>query len=419
MTKKSTLSAILILLMFPYIAGKGIVFSKELKLPPPSGPFKAGLTGLSVIDSSRYDQIVKKNPGFRTLQLLIWYPSEPGPDSKPEIIARRLPGVVSHFAKMVSLPPFLFRSGEKAISNSYWNAPVAIKDSSYPVLLFSHGIGIGTVIQNAIQCEELASQGYIVVSIGHTYESCIVSLPDGQNIPADMDRWRKLVPEMTIPVKKSPLYAMNRFNDLPRLDSCAREEVHVTPTLDESHRIWAQDTKFVIDRLEVLRNRAISGSLYSQFDLSRIGVFGQSMGGMASQKVAFDDKRIKAGISYDAVPIIEAVEDSMKIPFMFMNSETFKNASEPLFARAVNDAYYAVIRGAVHFNFADFSYLFGNSFFWRWVGFSGKIDPLQCEMIINSLTIAFFDKYIKKQDSDLEKLSTEFPELKMRTKLKR
>jgi len=104
---------------------------------------------------------------------------------------------------------------------------------------------------------------------------------------------------------------------------------------------------------------------------------------------------------------------------MFMNSETFKNASEPLFARAVNDAYYAVIRGAVHFNFADFSYLFGNSFFWRWVGFSGKIDPLQCEMIINSLTIAFFDKYIKKQDSDLEKLSTEFPELKMRTKLKR
>jgi hypothetical protein len=417
MIKKNTL-VILILLMFPIITGNGIIFSHELKLPVPSGSFKAGLTHLTVIDSSRRDQINKNNPGFRTLLLWIWYPSEPLAGSKPEVLTKRLPGVVSQFGKMVSLPPFLFRSGEKAVSNSYWNAPVETRDSSYPVLLFSHGIGIGTVIQNAIQCEELASHGYIVVSIGHTYESCMVSLPDGQNIPADMDRWHKIVPEMTIPVKKSPLYAMNRFNDLPRLDSCAREVVHVTPTLDESHRIWTQDTKFVIDQLEILRDRAISGSLFSRFDLSRMGVFGHSMGGMTSQKVAFEDKRIKAGISYDAVPIIEAVKDSMRIPFMFMNSESFRNASRPIFARAVNDAYYAVIKGTVHFNFADFTCLLGKSIFWRWVGFRGKIDPLRCEMIINSLTIAFFDKYIKKQNTDLDKLSLGFPELIMRSKLK-
>lgn len=286
-----------ILLIIPLVTTTGTVFSDVMKLPPPDGQFNIGLTYLTVIDSSRRDPIIKTNPGFRKLLLWIWYPCEPVQNSKPEILARRLPGVIPQFAKMISLPSFMFQSYEKVVSNSIWNAPIATMASLYPVLIFSHGIGIGTVAQNAIQCEALASHGYVVVSIGHTCESCMVSFPEGQSIPADMDRWHKIIPELTIPAKKSPLIAMNRFNDLTRLDSCALEVVHVTPTLDESHRIWTEDTKFVIDKLYHLQTEAIHGSIFSRFDLSRMGIFGQSMGGMTGQKVAFEDKRIKAGIN--------------------------------------------------------------------------------------------------------------------------
>ena len=75
-------------------------------------------------------------------------------------------------------------------TNSVTNAPVAEAESAYPVLIFSHGFG-GLPELNTIQAEELASQGYVVVALNHTYDSIVNVFPDGRIIPQSsiFSRW--------------------------------------------------------------------------------------------------------------------------------------------------------------------------------------------------------------------------------------
>ena len=49
------------------------------------------------------------------------------------------------------------------------------------MLLFSHGFS-GLRMQNTAQFEELASHGYVVASVDHTYDSVITIMPDSRAI---------------------------------------------------------------------------------------------------------------------------------------------------------------------------------------------------------------------------------------------
>ena len=50
------------------------------------------------------------------------------------------------------------------------------------MLIFSHGWG-GFRAQNTYQMQELASHGYVVVGMEHTYGAVVTVFPDGQVAP--------------------------------------------------------------------------------------------------------------------------------------------------------------------------------------------------------------------------------------------
>ncbi|WP_277424242.1 hypothetical protein [Cohnella candidum] len=52
------------------------------------------------------------------------------------------------------------------------------RQKNFPIVIFSHGGGTSMEIHTA-QCEDLASQGYIVAAINHTYVSSATELPSG------------------------------------------------------------------------------------------------------------------------------------------------------------------------------------------------------------------------------------------------
>lgn len=63
-------------------------------------------------------------------------------------------------------------------THSYRDIPLSAECESYPVIFFNHGYS-SQMSQNTVLCSDLASSGYIVVSIGHPYEASILKYPDG------------------------------------------------------------------------------------------------------------------------------------------------------------------------------------------------------------------------------------------------
>src|SRR5947209_13168273 len=70
------------------------------------------------------------------------------------------------------------RSGAVA-SHAVENAPITSKLNKFPVLIFSPGLGSATFAYTS-QLEDLASHGYCVAAIEHTYDTPAVIFPNGR-----------------------------------------------------------------------------------------------------------------------------------------------------------------------------------------------------------------------------------------------
>ena len=62
-------------------------------------------------------------------------------------------------------------------TNSRLDAPVAASGAPFPVILFNHGWH-GRRTNDTFLTEELASRGYVVASIDHTYNASLVAFPE-------------------------------------------------------------------------------------------------------------------------------------------------------------------------------------------------------------------------------------------------
>ncbi|GAA1576519.1 lipase [Kribbella karoonensis] len=136
-----------------------------------------------------------------------------------------------------------------------------------PVVLFSPGFGVPRGLAS-ISVAELASRGYVVVTVDHTYEAAAVEFPGGR------------VALQTLPPAPYALRARStRYDDL----------------------------RFVLDCLEQLARgdnpdadrRHLPPGLGTVLDLHRIGAYGHSAGGLSSIDLLVGDPRIRAAIDLD------------------------------------------------------------------------------------------------------------------------
>ena len=71
----------------------------------------------------------------------------------------------------------------RAITVKFWYPE---EEGNYPLVVFSHG-AFGVIDSNYSTCVELASNGYVVASIGHTYHSMFVEDTNGKMTFVDME----------------------------------------------------------------------------------------------------------------------------------------------------------------------------------------------------------------------------------------
>ncbi len=202
-------------------------------------------------------------------------------------------------------------------------------------------------------------------------------------------------------------------NDEDRLQVFADMEKVLSTGLLESLKYWAEDISFFIDQLNGLYNE--NKIFKNKLNLDRLGVFGMSLGGLASLEVSLLDKRIKACLSMDGGLHGLILKSKINIPTMFLNSKRYLGYGNVFINRSEMDCYSLTVKNSDHYNFSDYS-IYPVPMV---KSLLGTIDGAQTIKIMNIMVLNFFDKYLKEQNNiDLLKEAELFSEIEAVTNCK-
>ncbi len=345
------------------------------RLPMPEGTFEVGTFSLHLVDESRMEVLGERPGGPRELMVQVFYPAEPADDAETGPWIEDLPAVGAALAELVDVPSFSFDHLSLTDTHTYPDAPVSEAVASFPVVIYSHGWrGFRTI--NLNQAETLASEGYVVVTIDHAYISAMTVFPGGREAPADLSA-------------------------LPDEDT-----IGTTAFLEAGGRLidtMVGDLDFVVDELEDINRGRRSTALAQRLDISRLGMFGHSLGGGAVVAFCATDFRCQAGIGFD--PWVEPVSDAiiaqgLRVPFAFVRSEEWMTKDNDavlrtLFENGRQDQYWQAISGTEHrdFVFAPLMSPVGG-----FIGIQGSIDSSRLIDILDDELIGFFGQHLLGED---------------------
>ena len=213
------------------------------RLPQPSGPYPVGTLSQVLVDPARKELYGTQTDEPRRVMVQIWYPAQPVAGDRPALWVDHPEIVAPRLAAWLGLPDFMLDHLNLARTAAFEQAPLAPAGptgGAYPVLLFSHGWA-GLTAQNTYQAEELASHGFVVLALQHTYGAIVTVFPDGQVIPLD--------PE-ALPLDASPETLKAAGNRLVNQ--------------------WAGDLSLALDYLTGLNQSDPQGRFTARLDLDRV-----------------------------------------------------------------------------------------------------------------------------------------------------
>ncbi|MGW4502622.1 alpha/beta hydrolase family protein [Micromonospora sp. NPDC004336] len=352
----------------------------RLTLPPPTGPHRVGTVSLHLVDSSRPDPVA--GPGrHRELMASVWYPAARHARRHP--VAPWMP--VAPMRALLASAGFDADVAPAPRTFGHEGAPVIRTPGRLPVVVFSHGAG-GHRSETTIVVQELASHGYVVVTVAHTYDT-FSEFPDGR---------------LAVPV----------------------DDPSLTPW------DYAHDLRFVLDRVEDLaagRNpdagrRPLPAGLCAALDPRRVGMFGWSKGATATALVMNEDRRVRAGLGLDGPMQSRPPVTDLDRPFMLMTAE-FTRAAEPSVER-----FWSHLRGwrldvradgALHGGYCDHQWLLpqlativgmSDEDLAGWIG---ALDPARAVRIQQAYPLAFFDLHLRhRRQRLLEGPDPAFPDVR-------
>lgn len=242
-----------------------------LSLPAPTGQYPVGMTPVHLVDEDRADPWRPERR--RELMVSVWYPAVPYGEPTPYTTDAVSAAIVA--TANLPVPSDILTTVE---THSYDRAPALPGRRSLVVL--SPGAGLSRESLTSL-AENLASRGYVVAGVDHTYEARAIEFPDGRVAPCLL---------------------------------CEREnsaEVGAWVT-----RGRALDIDFVLDELT-------NGRLWRHgptVDARHIAVVGHSIGGASAAAAIVDDRRVDAGVNMDGTFQVDFPETGMDRPFLMLGS---------------------------------------------------------------------------------------------------
>jgi len=164
---------------------------------------------------------------------------------------------------------------------------------------------------------------------------------------------------------------------------------------------WVDDAKLVLDRLSAVPARGPASRLVAALDLTRLGAFGHSMGGVMAGQFCLDDRRCRAGLNLDGIPQSGTVIDgAMQRPFMMVYSARpgRVGANDPIYRTAARPYYRADVKDTRHLDFTDMVFWGGPL---RERPILGTLPPGRVTEITRLLVRRYFDQELLGQRAAL------------------
>ncbi|MCG5214573.1 alpha/beta hydrolase [Streptosporangium soli] len=337
-------------------------------LPAPTGDQPVGTTALHLKDTSRPDPW-NLDVDARELKVTLWYPTKQRDGDRAPYMTPKESELFLRGTGIGGVP-------DDTLSKTRTNA---IKDAepagrSLPLVVLSPGFTkpMSTLTSLA---EDLASHGYVVAGIDHTYESYATTLADG------------------------------------RIAECLACDSDTDPGFGTGVvQGRAADVSFVLDQLP----SKWDGS--ELIDRSKIAMAGQSIGGAGAMAAMVKDSRIRAGIDMDGTTYARIPKNGFSRPFMFMGSpQHIPGGRDTSWDRdwklLTGWKRWIVLTGADHQSFTDVPLLAGA------LGITpphGILPAARTAELTRTYAAAFLDQHLKaKRQPVLDKPSARYPEVKI------
>jgi dienelactone hydrolase len=339
------------------------------RLLRPTGPNAVGASSIHLNDTSRPDPWVPE--ATRELMVTVWYPTrstsgERAPYMTPE--ESRL--IMERTEQAAGLPPDTLSTVR---TNAYAGAKPTGRPHSLPLVVLSPGY---TQPRSSLSglAEDLASHGYVVAAIDHTYETYAVTFPDGR---------------------------------IATCEACDLTEDSAFFTKLNQGR--AADVSFVLDQLTG-PNSHRKWPVSNLIDAARIGMSGHSAGGASSIVSMLNDDRIDAGIDMDGRTYIPAT--GLSRPFMFLGQGTRTPGTVDSWDRdwALMAGWkrWLTVDGTVHASFNDMSLLAEQ----LGIDLGASTGGTRSMEITRRYTLAMFDQHLRHRPQPLlDRPSRCYPEV--------
>ena len=398
-------------------------------LPQPTGPYPAGVRDFALTDPSRTGMFQDAPEQPRKLAVRVWYPAETveGCEVLPYFSRLEAETTARGLGDASPLGPRFFPYLLYSDTHSYVDAPLRAGANNMPTVIFSHGYR-GFKGQNTILMEHLASHGYIVYSVQHTYESSPTVFPDGEVAWMDPDMLqfirdyqaelqRSGYRQELIEVYTSPDFAVRRSAQLTRYRR-ARESAQRLATF--SAPLWFEDRKFVHDALERGDVPAGVRDIVAASNLKTTGQLGMSFGGSVAAAVCLADTRCAAVVNIDGDERYQtSFNTNMPAPMLVLHSDfdfrvkNFPGGDDEVgqvitdfayerheTAGLRSDLYRLWIEEISHYALSDFSIFIARNGNPIAIRLFGRLDGRLVNRMHNDVVRSFLDKYLLGADVD-------------------
>lgn len=266
------------------------------------------------------------------------------------------------------------------------------EEGTYPLTIFSHG-AFGVIDGNESTCRELASNGYVAVSMGHPYHSLFLEDTTGKLTIVDMGFINEVYED--------------NGSDTPE------GEENVYHKSRKWQEVRCKDVNFALDTM-IEKAKQGKEEPFNKIDITKIGLLGHSMGGATAVELGRTRDDIDAVIDIEGtmtgqykdfvdgkyvyrdepypVPVLDINSRDVYDQAMSLPENTGETYVNFYTGERAKDFHEVVFEGAGHLNFTDLPLV--SPILAKQLGM-GTVDKRECINNLNGVVLNFFDYYVK------------------------
>lgn len=358
---------------------------KNIDNPKPTGEYAVGTFTYTVKDDREEAMALGT---MRSVAARVYYPADresvAGLKKTVALSDNMIKGLKSAF----KVAPNFKDNPEANLSECYVDAK-RIPGKRFPLIMFNHGINSYRE-GNSFLCIDLASHGYVVISVAHSMEGLCTEFDDGSFLFYDKSITKKQYEPM-----------LGGVITMLRLMKARGSDEELSKMFDEAQNKYC---RFLMSRLpEWVRDNEAAleyakENLADLIDFEKgVGVSGHSMGGNTAYALCARNADFVCGINIDGALFGDYTNDIQKKPFMQVSCTDNEYVVTRVYIRHTKPVYKVLFRDMKHIGFADSKHNIPLK------SMVGKLDPDLMHENLCKCHLEFFDAYLKglKEKPDL------------------